>query len=144
MTSNSRPRPGTAPSEGGGAPSCLSPRQARAIPFLAAAASVKRGCETAGIGLRTYRTWSTQPAFRAALSNARDALTRDAFDRLRAGLGRAVDGLIELAESATQEAVRVSACRAVLEHVVRIEEVKALEARIAALEQRLPQRGGRG
>jgi hypothetical protein len=79
MTADSRVRPGTAPPRGGSAARLLSARQVRAIPFLAAAVSVKVGCEASGIGLRTFRTWAKQEAFRSALEAARNELAKEAF-----------------------------------------------------------------
>lgn len=90
----------------------------------------------AGIGLSTLTRWLQDPAFAAAVREARRRTLEQALGTLSAATAEAVETL-RACLGAEGEAVRVRAAVAILEHALRGGEVSDLEERIAALEAAL-------
>jgi hypothetical protein len=107
------------------------------VEALACGASAEGAARTAGVSPRTVYRRLADPAFRAQVGAARAELVRREAGLLTvAGLG-SIKALTALQESATSEAVRLGAARAVLELSCKLRESADLQERVAAVEGRL-------
>lgn len=112
----------------------LSERQRQAFPFLISARSLEAGCVEAGISRTTYYEWAKDEAFRAEIDRLRSEIISDALDRLKRGVSRAVDRLLELVNSDKEHIAFIASVRTI-EFFVKMKETEELEKRIEALEQ---------
>ena len=79
--------------------------------------------------------WLTEPAFTAALEDARKSVFDLAIETLRAGSLKAAQTLIEKCESSS-DADAIRAARAVLEMYTRATQLHELDERLKAIEQK--------
>ena len=117
-------------------PPGLSDRQAKALPIVLQAATIKAGMEAAGLHRTTWHRWMKDPAFRSAFDAARKEARDEAHGDLRHGVRYAVTSLLGLLAS-KNETVRLQACRTVLELSQRSVEVDELGERLERIEQAL-------
>jgi sulfite exporter TauE/SafE len=107
-----------------------------AVAALLTHATYEEAAKAAGVGLSTLVRWLKDPAFAAAVREARRRTLEQALGALSAAAAEAVETLRGML-GAQSEAVRVRAAVAILEHAMRGAEVTDLEERIAALEAAL-------
>jgi hypothetical protein len=107
---------------------------------LAAGQTVRDAAAAAGLGERTATRRLANPDFRRRVFQLRAAAVERATGKLADGMAEAADVLRELLGQEKPPAIRLGACRAVLELTVKLREATELEERLAALEQ---QRGNR-
>lgn len=124
----------------GSAADILTHRQQAAVRALLACKSVAEAAQRAGVGERTLYRWLADPAFRAALSAAEGDLL-DAATRRLLGLQ---EGAIEVFEAVLKDAsaapsARLRAAQAVLDHLLKLRELRDVEQRLTALEQAVGQ-----
>jgi hypothetical protein len=101
---------------------------------LATGQTLRDGAAAVGVGERTaYRRW-TDPAFRQRVADLRGELVGRAVGRMADGMAEAAEVLRRLL-AAKSEAVRLGACRSMLEIGVKLSESVELRARIEALEK---------
>jgi len=81
--------------------------------------------------------------FRGRVRNARAVIFDRTAGLLADGAAGAAVYLIDLAENAQSENVRLGACRAVVDAMMRIREAMDVEERLSALEQRFNSDSGR-
>jgi hypothetical protein len=111
---------------------------------LACGATVESAAREAGVSARTVYRRLEDPAFSRQLQALRADTVLRTCGALTAAGTEAVRTLIELMKPTVAANTRLGAARAVLESGVRLREITELEARIAALEQRLgPAEGDR-
>jgi len=120
----------------------LSARETSFVDALATGCSPAEAAREIGLSDRSGRRWRKRPeiieAIRARL--AENIATGKSI--LASGMAKAATGLVEMASGEKPaESARVSACRAVTEGAVKLCEVAELEARLAALEERLANGG---
>ncbi|MBI2986461.1 MAG: hypothetical protein HYY45_06815 [Deltaproteobacteria bacterium] len=113
----------------------LTDKQLRVIPFLLEAPSIGEGCKQARVSKATVYGWLKQEAFKAELKRQREEIIKAGIDRLKAGLNKAIDSLLELVGS-TNEGVRRMACKDILEFAFKGIE-QDLEKRLEAAERAL-------
>jgi hypothetical protein len=99
---------------------------------LASGLGLAAAARQAGASERTARRRLAVPAFRARVDAARTGLVGEAVGRLALIGGAAALKLHELL-GAKSEAVRLGACRAVLEHMFRGVEMDALARQVEEL-----------
>ena len=114
----------------------LTTKQTRAIPIILAARSYEAGCKAARIAKSTFYAWLGDEAFRAEFERQRSELATAAFGMLAQNLSKAIEVLVEMLESGDDRCKRLSA-NDIIRHFLKHKEVKELEGRIAAIEQRL-------
>jgi len=119
-------------------PANLTARQLKAIPMILAARTYDEGCKKAKIGKTTLYTWLHDPVFRSELERQRDEMASAAFGILSQGLTRAVEALVGLVGDKDKRLRRLAA-KDVIEHYLKHKELKELEERIAAVEQKMGQ-----
>lgn len=117
----------------------ITPKQQRTVAFLATRAREKDALELAGVSRETYRRWRRNPAFVAALKQAREDAFREALDTLKCSVSKAVITLMNLMDSSS-EPVRCRAADCLLAHTFRAAETLDILARIEALEARINDR----
>jgi hypothetical protein len=117
----------------------------------AAAVLLAKGSTTAeaaagcGAGQRTIKVWLTLPHFRQRVSQLRGWMTEEALGLLIDNMASASQTLGFLSRRGKNQAVRLSAARAILELGARLREHVELAARVDALEAKdaQPQHAGR-
>jgi len=88
----------------------------------------------------TLRHWLQQPEFKVDLERQRQQVTDEAFCMLSQSLTQAVETLVELLDSQDERSRRLAANN-IIAHFLKHKELKDLEQRITAIEQRLDERG---
>ncbi len=117
----------------------LNPRQRRLIAELLAQPTTNAALAAAGVGASTLSRWRREPAFVAALDNARRELFADGYATLLSWQSGNLAELQRLASEADNDGIRLRAACALEAALVKRYELLALaglEARIAALENR--------
>jgi hypothetical protein len=112
---------------------------------LATGQTLRAAAGAVGIGERTAtRRWA-DPGFRRRVAQLRGELVGLALGKLADGMADAAAKLRQLLD-AQSEAVRLGACRAMLELGVKLRESVELEERLRDLEERVDEQqgGGRG
>jgi len=119
-------------------PESLSPRQRRFVAAMMTARTVTEAAEAAGVSERTGRQYLTQPAVKAALSQALDSALHLASRQSAAAMTDALATLQEIHQDPTNPAgSRVSAARAILEAAPKLREALDLAERVTELEKRI-------
>ena len=104
------------------------------VAALAGGATVQEAAAAAGVSERTVYRRLEADTFRRQLAEARSELIARAVGVLARLSSSAATTLGQLLK-AESEAVRLGACRAILELAVKMRDAEELEARLAALEQ---------
>lgn len=114
------------------------PKKTRAVTALLSSRTIGDAAAAAGVGERTLARWlSSDEAFTRALRQAEDAAIDGAVRRLVGLQAQALDVLQDtLTAPDVTPTVRVRAACAVLDFLLRLRELRTLEERIAALEER--------
>lgn len=116
----------------------LSRSKRRFVAAMLEAPNIRAAAKAACVGERTAWTYLSDPDVKGALTVHQDAVLGDAARRLAHEMGKALDVLCSIMQSATAtDAARVSAARAVLDSGLRLAELVALADRVAELERRL-------
>ncbi len=103
---------------------------------LAGGGTVEEAAKQAGVSERTVYRRLEEPAFKRQVSEARADLVRQSVGKL-ARISSAAATTLGLLLKAESESVRLGAARAVLELGTKMREADELEARLAALEERV-------
>lgn len=113
----------------------LTPSQRRAIEALLAERNVREAAAAAGIGERTLHRYLTEPQFRQALTSAEGDLIDSATRRLLSLHESAIDTFSDLLEAeGTSDTIKLRAAQAVLDNILKLRELRNVEARLEALE----------
>jgi hypothetical protein len=120
----------------------LTGRQQRVLGALVLGASPDNAGSAGRVSRRTVYRWLADPAFKAALTEARRQALQTATARLAGITGRAVDALAALLDGGADPQTRCRAALGVLHMAVKSAEVDDLLARVEELESRArPMRG---
>ena len=120
----------------------LTRRQERALGALLVARTVEEAARAVRVGRRTLERWLADPAFKAALAEARRQALQTATARLAGITGKAVDALSALLDGGADPQTRCRAALGVLHMAVKSAELDDLLARVEELERRArPTRG---
>ena len=101
---------------------------------LARGLSHAQAAQEAGVSVRTVQRRASDPAVRAAVAGARQAMVGEATGRLATAAERAVATLEDLLES-DADSVRLGASRALLDNLLRFRDSEELSDRVRQLEQ---------
>lgn len=127
------------PSGGGRRPEMaapvLSPRQAAFVAALSAGMTQAAAGVAAGVSPRTARRWCADPAVRAAIREATDAMVAAASRRLASGLGAAT-GVIGrlLADTTLPPSLQLRVAESWLDRAIKAYETADLTERVEKLE----------
>jgi predicted DNA-binding transcriptional regulator AlpA len=114
----------------------LTTKQAKAIPVLLAAKSYDQGCEAAGISRTCLYEWMQNETFRGEFERQRSELGETAFGMITQNIERAVQTLVGLLDSRDERVKRLTA-NDIVNHFLRHKELRELEERLQAIEDRL-------
>ena len=118
----------------------LTKGQRRAIEALLNTKSVREAAELAELGERTVFRYLGDPFFRQQLSAAEGDLIDQATRRLLALQGAALDTFEGvLANEEASDTVRLRAAQSVLDSLLKLRELRNIEARLVALESAIGQ-----
>jgi len=117
----------------------LTARQLSAIPAIVSCPTYSEGIKKARIGRKTFYRWLEIPEFKAELDRQRGEIASEAFGILSQSLTKAVEALVGLLDTRDQRLRRL-VCKDIIEHILKYREVKELEERVVAIEQRLNER----
>lgn len=118
----------------------LTKGQRRAIEALLNTKSVREAAELAELGERTVFRYLGDPFFRQQLSAAEGDLIDQATRRLLALQGAALDTFEGvLASEEASDTVRLRAAQSVLDSLLKLRELRNIEARLVALESAIGQ-----
>jgi hypothetical protein len=120
-------------------PNHLTRKQVEAIPHLIGARSLEQGRKKAKVGKATLYEWLKDEGFKSELERQREGVITDALERLKTGITRAVDGLLELSED-KQKGIRLRACERILDCYWRSKEMDELEKRLERIEKIVSER----
>jgi hypothetical protein len=109
---------------------------------LARGLSRPEAAKVAHLSERTVRRRMGDPSFRKEVERLRGELVAEAAGRLADAAAEAVDALRDVMKGESPWA-RLGAAQAILANVVRVREHAELEARVAELERRAGELGGR-
>ena len=127
-------------SENGSFGDNLTPQQRRAVRALLTCKTIQEAATTAQIAERTLYRWMQDAGFQAAVFAAEGELIDGATRRLLRLQDSAIDVLDDLL-TATGDGVKLRAAQTVLDHLLRLRELRDIESRLAALELALQQQG---
>jgi transposase-like protein len=126
-----------APSVPEGETDGLTVAEARFVTLSASGEPMDGMAATLGVCSRTLRRWKRRPEVASAIAE----LTRESMAVAKSTLAHAANKaareLVDLSESATPDASRVSAARAILEHAEKFVELAELSDRLTELETKL-------
>ena len=116
----------------------LRPKQNQAIKALLEYRTVGAAAEAAGVAERTIYRWFEVPVFRAALARAEG----DAIDQATRNLLKLSQAAINVFYEVMKDedispGVRLRAADRVMDHLVRLRELRDVEVRLVALESKV-------
>jgi hypothetical protein len=111
----------------------LSVQERRFVTLSALGESMDVMAATLGVTSRTLRRWKLRPVVASAISDLTHESMAMAKSTLANAASRAARELVGLAESASPDASRVSAARAILEHAEKFVEVAELVEQVAEI-----------
>ena len=114
----------------------LSPKQAAAIPHVAASPSLTAGAKAAGVGRSTLNRWINEPQFRAELERARQDVAELAYSEIQALALKCVSRLSTLLDSPNDH-VSASAIRTALRLLRQIDADRNIQNRLDILDNAL-------
>lgn len=112
----------------------LTNRQLLAISHLIVSSSLEEASQRAKVSRNTLYKWLKNEDFKAELKRQRDEVIREALDRLKMAITKAVEGLIKLTE-AKREEVRRLACNDIITHTLKSIEIEDIEQRLDRVER---------
>jgi hypothetical protein len=114
----------------------LTPQQQRAITALLNARNVREAAALSKVAERTLWRWLSDPDFIAGLRHAESSLLDAATRRLLTMQDGALDTLQGLLSGAVvDDGVKLRAALGILAHVLKLRELRDVEARLTALEE---------
>jgi len=121
----------------------LSSDQRRAILALISTKSVAEAAKQSKVGQRTLWRWLGNPDFKGELVAAEGELIDSATRRLLQLQAGAIDTVETLMnDQLVRHSVRLRAAQTVLDHLLKLRELRNVEARLAALEAAVNERQG--
>lgn len=118
----------------------LTAQQRRAVRALLTCKTMAEAAISAQVSERTLYRWLQDADFRAALFSAEGELIDGATRRLLRLQDAAIDVLDDLLK-AEGDGVKLRAAQTVLDHLLRLRELRDIETRLASLELALQQQG---
>ena len=111
----------------------LTPRQAVALPHIAAESNLTRGAEAAQVGRRTLTRWMNDPAFRAELERIRQNISDLAFNLVEGLTLKSAIRLEQLLDDPDPK-VRLRALKVTFSTSLSVKEQKEIRGRIEVIE----------
>jgi hypothetical protein len=123
----------------------LTPAQKRAIAALLSSRSVSEAADVAKIARSTLNRWLQDDTFRLALAEAEDGIIDGATRRLTSLIDKSIAALEGMLDNPqTPVFAKLRAAEAVIEHAIRLRELRSIEQRLSKLEGMLLDGGQEG
>ena len=116
-------------------PDILTAKQTRAVELLMQGETVTGTAEALHVTRRTVQRWLTEDNFAEALEQAQSVAMSSAARRLAGKLDRAAELVVNLAERAEDEPVRLKAALSIVDMYARLREMGDVGAQIAELQK---------
>ncbi len=114
------------------------PKQEKALASLLTEPTIEGVAKVVGISKTTLYQWLKEPAFKAALDEARALLFTDNLSLLKASLKAGVEALrLALTDPDATVANKITAGKTLIELALRANEQLEIEQRLAALESQM-------
>ncbi len=114
----------------------LTSNQRRALNALLQTTTVSDAAGVAGLGVRTVYRYLTDECFRSELARRETALIDHTIARLAGELGRSVLVLVAIRDDVSASAgVRLRAALALIDALLRLQELRSVVARLERLEE---------
>jgi hypothetical protein len=110
----------------------------RAAALLASGLTVRAAAAKVSVNERTVHTWRDDPAFVKLVATYQAKLISRSLAKLAGAASRAVKTLVDCLKSNESDSVKVRSAVAILDQLMKIREITALEERINELKKRLP------
>jgi hypothetical protein len=94
------------------------------------------------VARRTAYRWASEPKVRAAVNAYRTLAVDQAVGLMAKNVTSAARGIIDLAEDAKSESVRLTALRAILADMMAISNYAGLERRMAQIDEQIREQPG--
>lgn len=104
--------------------------------LVASGDSVGEAAAKLGVARRTAYNWRARDDFKAAVAEHRRAKNEQAIGKLAHAATKAVETIIELAESSDVPVVRLNAARVILDNLMKL-RAEAVEGRLDEIEAKL-------
>jgi hypothetical protein len=114
----------------------LTDRQIKVLPYIVASSTYSEGCKRAKVSRKTFYRWLDDPAFRSELEQKQKAISDRAMGMLSQNVTQAIERLAGLLGDEDKRLGRLAA-KDVLEYHLKFVELKEIENRLAAIEERL-------
>lgn len=111
-------------------------KQQKAIAALLSERTARDAARKAGVSEKTLYSWLAGQDFRAALRSAESELMDTVTRRLNAGQVKALETLEDLIENGQSETTRLNACLAWLNIFVKYRDIRDIDERLTALENK--------
>ncbi|MCH8215541.1 MAG: hypothetical protein IH892_02085 [Planctomycetes bacterium] len=118
-------------------PHRLTDRQAKALPFIITSPTYTEACRKAKVDRKTFYRWLDDSVFKAELERQQQAVSDRALGMLAQNVTQAIERLAGLVNDSDKRLARL-ASKDMLELHQRYLELKDIDARLKAIEQRLP------
>jgi len=112
-----------------------------AISYILSSPTLEEAYRKARVSKGTLYIWLKDEAFKTELKRQRDEVVREAQDRLKCAMGKAVDELIKLMDS-PKPGLRRLTCRDILDYGNRAIELEDIEERLDKIERVISERRG--
>ena len=114
----------------------LTPAQWRILPVMLSARTLEDAAKEGKISVRTLNRWLQEPHFQAAVSQAESSAIDYAVRRLLQLQDKAIDTITDVMDNAlAPTSVRLRAAGMALETLIKLRELRNVEARLTALER---------
>lgn len=120
----------------------LTVNQVKAIVCLLEHDSVIDAAECAGVSRRTLDRWLDDPAFNAELQQAESTMIDTTARIMASGAAKAVGHLNKIIDDQSEKTSdRIRAAAVILNNLLRIQELRQIDQRLADIERRLNEKG---
>ncbi|OGW16731.1 MAG: hypothetical protein A3G93_08465 [Nitrospinae bacterium RIFCSPLOWO2_12_FULL_45_22] len=120
----------------------LTRNQLRAIPYLVSCKTIDEAAQKARVSRCHIYKWLEAPSFKEELQRQRDIVTREALEKLKASITKAIDTLVSLLIS-DNENIKLRASMSIVDYTLKSIELQDLEKRVSILEEQLASKGRR-
>lgn len=111
----------------------LTNKQIKTAASFLTSSSIEEVCRRSNISKATFYKWIKEDNFKAYLEQKRKEMVKDALDKLKLAVEKAVSVLVELTSSA-HESIRRLASRDIIEYVLKSIELEDIEQRLKKIE----------
>jgi predicted transcriptional regulator len=117
----------------------LTKKQVQAIPILLHARTITEGTEKAGITRTTFYQWMKQSEFREEFENRIQEMLNHAYDEFRLSIVDSISALRQILNDVqwTEYDMRFKIAISLIDRIPNLTNLKTLENRVSALEDRI-------